>query len=204
MECPAAEKNILWMQYALRTWPHATFYGKTEDDTFVHLDMLTMELERLLTQRVPNIVYGLFGICSMPNAARAERSATGFKACFLGSLERVGWITGAYRSLVQWRSGGSSGGGSSPGMQRKCAPGSAVPAPFPTGPLAVFSAGLAAAVFSSCSYLERFLARGRAANRRTLCRGRDKQRSWASLVGDKGDGGGGGLLVLWKCKCFAK
>jgi hypothetical protein len=69
-------------------------------------------------------------------------------------------------------------------MKGKCAPGSAVPAPFPTGPLAILSAGVAASVFSSCAYLENFLARGRAANRRTLCRGRDRLRSWASLVGD--------------------
>lgn len=185
MECPAAEKTIQWMQHAVRTWPNARYVGKTEDDTFLHLDMLALELERLSAQRFPNVLYGLFGICSMPKAARAERSATGFKACFLGSLERVGWITGAYRSLVQWRAGGGNGGGGgAAGMQRKCVPGSAEPAPFPTGPLAVFGAGLAASVFSSCAYLKFAAERGRAANRRTLCRGRDKQRSWASLVGD--------------------
>jgi len=186
MECPAAEKTIQWLKYALRTWPHAQHYRTTEDDTFVHLDMLALELDRLAMLRQPNLIYGLFGICSMPGAARAERSATGFKACFLGTLERVGWITGAYRSVVQWRAGGAGGaaGGGGGGMQRKCAPGSTEPAPFPTGPLAVFGADLAAAVFGRCAYLDHFLQRGRLANRRTLCRGKDKVRSWASLVGD--------------------
>ena len=188
MECPAAEKTIQWLRYALQTWPHAQYYGKTEDDTFLNLDMLQLELQRLSALRQPNILYGLFGICSMPKPAIAERAATGFKACFLGSLERVGWITGAYRSLVQWRSGGGGGGPGSMGMQRKCVPGSAEPAPFPTGPLAILGASLAESVFSRCAYLEHFLSRGRAANRRTLCRARDKNSrvnaDWASLVGD--------------------
>lgn len=140
MECPAAEKTIQWMRYALRTWPAAQFIGKTEDDTFVHLAALELELQRLSS--LPNVLYGLMGICSMPDAARAERSTTGFKACFLGSLERVGWVTGAYRALALWRQGAR-------GKKAKCAPGSAVPAPFPTGPLMVASASLAAAVFSS-------------------------------------------------------
>ena len=184
MECPAAEKTIQWLRHASRAWPNAIYIGKTEDDTFVHVDMLALELDRLTAMKVPNIVYGLFGICSMPKTARAERLPSGFKACFLGSLERVGWVTGAYRSLVQWRQGGANGGGGAHGMQRKCAPGSAEPAPFPTGPLAVFSAGLAHKIFSGCAYLEHAFQYGRAANRRTLCRGRDKQHSWASLVGD--------------------
>ena len=184
MECPAAEKTVQWMRFAVREWPQVQYIGKTEDDTFVHLDMLALELLRLSVTGQPNIVYGLFGICAMPKAARADRLATGYKACFLGSLERVGWITGAYRSLVQWRSGAAVGGAGAPGMQRKCVPGSSEPAPFPTGPLAVFSAGLAAAIFTQCAYLISAEKLGRAANRRTLCRGRDKQRSWASLVGD--------------------
>ena len=73
MECPAAEKNVAWFKYALRTWPNAQYVGKTEDDTFVHLDMLELELRRLTSMNVPNIIYGLFGICSMPTPARAER-----------------------------------------------------------------------------------------------------------------------------------
>ena len=137
------------------------------------------QLARLLATGLPNVVYGLFGICSMPPTDRAERSPMGFKACFLGSPERVGWITGGYQSLMQWRGGGERGR-----KRGKCAPGSAPPAPFPTGPLMVVSAGLTATVFSGCGYLTRFFARGRAANRRTLCRGANKAQSWATLVGD--------------------
>jgi hypothetical protein len=48
----------------------------------------------------------------------------------------------------------------------------------------VASAALASAIFDECGYLQRFLARGREANRRTLCRGAEKALSWANLIGD--------------------
>ena len=180
MECPAAEKTIQWMKYAYRTWPTAMFYGKTEDDTYLALGALEQELVRLSALQLPNLIYGLFGVCSMPGAARAERSPMGYQACFLGAVERLGWVTGGYRTIIDWR----RGGGRSSGATSKCAPGSTEPAPFPTGPLLIASASLTGATFTSCTYLERFFARGRATNRRTLCRGREKQQSWASLVGD--------------------
>ena len=200
MECPAAEKTIAWMRHAIASWPEALFFGKTEDDTYVQFDALAAELSRLHAMDLPNVMYGLMGICSMPTADRAERAstvnprrpahgrlgsvatsapaATGYKACFLGSFERIGWVTGGYRSIMQWR---SSQVGPSHG---KCVRGSSTPAPFPTGPLAVLSSSLARAVYSRCAYLEDFAARGRAANRQTLCRGVQRARSWASLVGD--------------------
>ena len=56
MECPAAEKTIQWLRYALRTWPRLKYVGKTEDDTYVHIDMLELELLRLSTTGEPNIV----------------------------------------------------------------------------------------------------------------------------------------------------
>ena len=123
-----------------------------------------------------------------------------YKACFLGSLERVGWVTGGYRSVLLWRAGGPK-----QPKQSACAAGSTPPAPFPTGPLMIASRDLATAVFSECSYLDRFAAatsrrhlgvfsecsylgrfaaRGLATNRRTLCRGPERAHSWASLVGD--------------------
>lgn len=182
MECPAAEKTILWMQYALKHWPHARFYAKTEDDTYLHFGALEADLLRLSdAPPLPNVLYGLMGICSMPTAARAARSPAGHKACFLGSLERVGWLLGAHRSVIQWRQGGNTRNG---GKRERCAPGSTEPAPFPTGPLMVMGADLARTVFRECDYLTAFNVEGRAANRRTLCRGRDKAHSWASLVGD--------------------
>jgi hypothetical protein len=173
MECPAAEKTIQWMRFALRAWPNARFIGKTEDDTFVNLRRLEVDLLQIAS--LPNIMYGLMGICSMPSFVHAERSSKGHRACFLGSLERVGWLTGGSRALVQWNRDKE---------HSKCAQRSSAPTPFPTGPLMVASASLATTIFSSCAYLDRFFERGRAANRRTLCRGRDKLRSWASLIGD--------------------
>lgn len=155
MECPAAEKTIQFIRFALRSWPSALYYGKTEDDTYVSVGALELELTRLFNLRLPNVLYGLFGVCAMPNARRAERTAAGYKACFLGSFERIGWITGGYRALVEWR----QGGGAARRQKAKCAPGSTEPAPFPTGPLMIASASLATAVFSSCTYLDRFLAR---------------------------------------------
>ena len=181
MECPAAEKTVLWVRHAVKTWPTAAYVGKTEDDTYLQLSALALELQRLSALRLPNVLYGLMGICSMPPPSRAARSASGHKACFLGSLERAGWVTGGYRSIAQWRGGGGRGarrGGA------QCAAGSTAPAPFPTGPLMVASTELAAAVFVRCAYLADFERQGRLANRRTLCRGADRARSWASLVGD--------------------
>lgn len=184
MECPAAEKTIQWMRYAQRAWPTALYYGKTEDDTYISIGALEHELVRLTAMRLPNVLYGLFGVCAMPGAARAERSPAGYKACFLGALERLGWITGGYRTIADWRRGGGGSGGVGSRRNSKCAPGSTEPAPFPTGPLMIASASLANTVFASCDYLQRFFARGRETNRRTLCRGHEKMQSWASLVGD--------------------
>ena len=32
------EKLFDWMEHAVRTWSTAAFYGKTEDDAYIHLD----------------------------------------------------------------------------------------------------------------------------------------------------------------------
>ena len=44
--CACTEKTFDWMQHALRTWPTAAFFGKTEDDTYVHLDGLAQRKAR--------------------------------------------------------------------------------------------------------------------------------------------------------------
>ena len=38
--CSCGEKTVGWVQFALQKWPRAAFIGKTEDDTYVQLDML--------------------------------------------------------------------------------------------------------------------------------------------------------------------
>ena len=163
-----------------------TIRGKTEDDTFVHLDMLERRAAPPhVDERAKYYLWPLWHLLDADaHAPSAQRIASA--RAFLAPWSESAGSLAATGAIVLWRAGGGKGGGGGTmgGMKRKCQPGSAEPAPFPTGPLAVFSAGLAAAVFSSCTYLERFLARGRKANRETLCRGHDKQRSWANLVGD--------------------
>ena len=91
-------------------------------------------LVRLTAMRLPNVLHGLFGVCAMPGAARAERLPAGYKACFpwrprAPRLDH--WWTSNHRRLAtrRWRFRGVGSRRNS-----KCAPGSTEPAPFPTGP----------------------------------------------------------------------
>ena len=63
--CACVEKTSEWFKYALRKWPQASFYAKTEDDTYTHIDALLLELVQL--GRRPNLAYGKWGTCAMPD-----------------------------------------------------------------------------------------------------------------------------------------
>ena len=63
MECPAAEKTLAWLTYAMDSWPNAAYYGKTEDDTYIQFQSLALELFWLRSQCLPHVMYGLMGIC---------------------------------------------------------------------------------------------------------------------------------------------
>ena len=51
--CSCVEKMAAWVQYALVAWPAASFIGKTEDDTYVHLPKLLADLSRPALCRWP-------------------------------------------------------------------------------------------------------------------------------------------------------
>ena len=42
--CACLEKTTEWFRYAVAKWPYASYYGKTEDDTYIHIDALIFEL----------------------------------------------------------------------------------------------------------------------------------------------------------------
>ncbi|KAL1522835.1 hypothetical protein AB1Y20_017804 [Prymnesium parvum] len=55
--CLQAELLRLWFAHALEAWPHARYYGKTEDDIYVQLRLLHFDLARLSS---PLLWLGLF------------------------------------------------------------------------------------------------------------------------------------------------
>ena len=62
--CSCVEKQAAWVQFALRAWPDAAFIVKTEDDTYVHLQVLEAELMALREER--NVLYGYHTLSLMP------------------------------------------------------------------------------------------------------------------------------------------
>ena len=132
--CSCSEKTRFWFQYALRRWPLATWIGKTEDDTFVSLHLLLFDLSRRQMHAHPLSMYGLMNLCT------ATHYASSAKGCFLGDFEHQSLLTMA---LTQHAHGA---------CQKQ------PPVPFPTGPLAVMSAGLARAIFEECAYMREYEA----------------------------------------------
>lgn len=132
--CSCSEKTRFWFQYALRRWPLAPWIGKTEDDTFISLHLLLFDLSRRSMRAHPLTMYGLMNLCT---ATHYASSATG---CFLGDFEHQSQLSMA---LTQHAHG-------------KCQ--KQPPVPFPTGPLAVMSAGLARAIFEECAYMREYEA----------------------------------------------
>ena len=53
--CACTEKTSEWLRYAVETWPGAAFFGKTEDDAYVHLDGLAAELVLLHEASLPHV-----------------------------------------------------------------------------------------------------------------------------------------------------
>jgi len=70
-------------------------------------------------------------------------------------------------------------------------------APFPTGPLAVFSRDLAANLFETCPYSREYERRARLWGRRTHCKGPRKHLSFASVLCDT-------VVSHWLAMCAAK
>ena len=207
-QCACTEKTVGWMQYALRRWPHATYYAKTEDDTYINLRTLLLDLRRLHSERRPNVLYGLFDLCGMPAEARPgrdnasfaagglapltgnQRPIEGLEGCWIGRVEELAsgaktaqWPAAralAMRSQCGLDTLASSRDGRSGAEDHSDLGRPSLIAPFPTGQLLVAAHDLAHDLFGGCAYLHAFVNAGRAANRRGSCLKSDGRRSIGS------------------------
>ena len=77
--CSCVEKQAAWVQFALRAWPDAAFIAKTEDDTYVQLQVLEGELMALREHR--NVLYGYHTLSLMPIRPTPRPEAKPENAC---------------------------------------------------------------------------------------------------------------------------
>ena len=145
-DCSCIEKTHDWFVHALREWPSARWYGKTEDDTYVNVPQLLSDLQRKSLLRHQHVVYGLIHLTATA-PIRPEGLAT--DACWLGDLESV--YAG---NAIGWKPAHAEDRVKAHASQAAHCRGTV--APFPTGPLAVFSAALARRLFEECGYLRAF------------------------------------------------
>eukprot|EP00966_Prymnesium_polylepis_P078093 1810326-Prymnesium_polylepis.1 len=117
-----------WFAHALAAWPAARFYGKTEDDIYVHLGLLQFELARLAA---PLLWLGLFQWSG--NGEAGERAG-----CWGGAFEDDPLLGAKISQQLL-------------GRESKCPNGAAPLTPAPSRELDVRSAGLAQTT-AACSY----------------------------------------------------
>ena len=145
IHCSCIEKMHLWFVHALQRWPDARWVGKTEDDTYTNLPQLLFDLRRPSVLSHSHLVYGLMHLTAtapiMPAGVRP--------GCWLADLESVyGGSSSAANAGAPWQPEASL---AKHVAQAKRCNGSI--APFPSGPLAVFSAPMARRLFVECGYL---------------------------------------------------
>lgn len=155
-QCVCIHKTHEWFSYASHRWKKATYYAKTEEDTYINLPQLLHDLHRPEVLNVQDLMYGLIGICSQwvlpssgnPRPANPPKTACwrpgSCDACFLGDFEHLD----GHRLAKIWDKWKTR-------TPEICQ--TAPPAPFPTGPLAVFSNPLTRAIFRKCEYQQRFM-----------------------------------------------
>ena len=137
--CSCSEKTRYWFTYALQRWPSVSWIAKTEDDTYLHLgkllaDLAAPQMEPSVMYNSGRVMYGLMNLCTATPYSRTNAG------CFLGDMESQSTVM---LSMSKARGSGCK----------------AFPAaPFPTGPLAVMSAGLAREVFERCEYMQGYAA----------------------------------------------
>lgn len=150
--CACLEKLHGWFVYALQHWPQATYYAKTEDDTYINLAALLFDLRRPAVQFASRLVYGLMGVASNTPLSSTLISRKSPRTCYFGNApaDTLWW-----KIRHKWK--GHIGAPCHPGL----------PAPFPYGFLAVFSSTFARELFDTCEYVKEFMSYGRAANRRS-------------------------------------
>ena len=190
-QCACIEKMHFWFVHALRRWPHAQFFAKTEDDTYVNVEQLLYDLQRPGVRDAPNLVYGLLNTCASPDLVLRtdisrmmtfnETSVLGRRgaqraSCFIGDFETMplsGRMTrGASRKErpegepLRFNKQRADGCRQRSVLRPTSLSDVGPPMPFPTGPLAVLSADITRSLFAQCEYVHASMTTGRAANRR--------------------------------------
>ena len=83
--CSCIEKLTSWMRYALVKWPAAPYIGKTEDDTYVQLQVLESELLNLVDH--PNLMYGYMTLAVLPTRPTLYPERQPLRACVTAANE---------------------------------------------------------------------------------------------------------------------
>ena len=133
--CTCAELTRAWFVHALSTWPHAKFYGKTEDDVLISLPALHWELLRLPGDRR----HVWWGLMAWTGNGGIEHQRVG---CWGGGFEDDPALDAEAKTLAK---------------ERACPLGAAPIAPSPTHEIDVRSSSLALA-FAGCEYPRQWLA----------------------------------------------
>ena len=185
IHCSCIEKMHLWFVHALKRWPDARWVGKTEDDTYTNLPQLLFDLRRPSVLSHSHLVYGLMHLTAtapiMPAGVRP--------GCWLADLESVYGGSSPAANAAPWQPEASL---AKHIAQAKRCNGSI--APFPSGPLAVFSAALARRRFVGCDYLRDFMQIARAWDRASDHCGTDHPNRTRGLAGTTCDGVLGGWI----------
>ena len=77
--CSCVEKTSAWVRYALTRWPSVAFVGKTEDDTYVQLQVLEAEMRTLVNHR--NVIYGYMTLAVLPTRPTQYPERYPMRAC---------------------------------------------------------------------------------------------------------------------------
>lgn len=59
-DCSCILKMVWWIRFAIKTWPHSLYYGKTEDDTYINFPKLFIDLTYL--DNFEKVMYGLMNL----------------------------------------------------------------------------------------------------------------------------------------------
>ncbi|KAL1507261.1 hypothetical protein AB1Y20_008110 [Prymnesium parvum] len=179
-QCSCLEKTYAWFRHAVWRWPLASFYGKTEDDAYVNLQQLLHDLNRKRVRDAPALLYGLLALYASPPLE--SYSAVG---CFLGEMDAQAWALHPTRQFK-------------PSLQFDPQCRTNAPAPFPTGPLAILSSGLARSLFVSCGHVRAWFEQMRARNRAANGCSRSHSLLSSTMEGTSCDGAFAGWFVSCK------
>ena len=82
--CSCLEKQNSWVRYALQKWPMAAYIGKSEDDTYIQLNVLEAELRSLTGYQ--NLLYGYMTLAVLPTRPTQRPERFPKAACVTAAL----------------------------------------------------------------------------------------------------------------------